>query len=464
MDSPTRVALLALENSGLVYSMNLDQELEYIFKHALVQEAAYQSILRSDRSLLHGIVADLIEKTNSQNLLEVAGILAYHYSASGNERKAVQYLLMAGEQALSQYAIREALPLLEQAAELARANGWKDELGRALGGMGEIYRLDGETNQAIEVFNQAIENTTSARLRGYFFMQMGLAYHLNLYSFDNSLACFQKAEAELQLEPDPGVLGRLYTHFGYYHAILPALEDESIGLAYFAKGRDLLASTQFHNDLAFNYAYTALSYSFGDPEIGLEWGARCSALCEKYGLIEPYEIGCIAIGHSYRLSRRFEQAVHAYQKGLEINRKTGYLFGKAINLTNLAQALIGLGKYAETLDCLKEAEEYWHKLNNPTRITRIKPARSILLRELGRNAEAERELRESFSYSPEKSRVYYRLMEAYMAMDRQNAALDILREHQAEFSSDFHEYFQTDLVFKPLQENPEFQRLVDEIQ
>ena len=63
-------------------------ELEYLFKHALAQEAAYESTLLQQRKQLHQKVAEAIERLFSERLHEFYGILAMHYSRADNLEKA----------------------------------------------------------------------------------------------------------------------------------------------------------------------------------------------------------------------------------------------------------------------------------------------------------------------------------------------------------------------------------------
>jgi class 3 adenylate cyclase/tetratricopeptide (TPR) repeat protein len=93
-------------------------ELEYLFKHALAQEAAYESILIQKRKELHLKVANSIESLFHERLHEFYGMLAYHYSKGEAEEKAEQYLIMAGEEALKSSASSEALHYFQEALQL----------------------------------------------------------------------------------------------------------------------------------------------------------------------------------------------------------------------------------------------------------------------------------------------------------------------------------------------------------
>ncbi len=84
-------------------------ELTYIFKHALVQEATYESMLLEQRRRLHGAVAVCVERLFPDRLDEFSGVLAYHYTRAEQWEKAHEFLVRAGDQAAAVAADAEAL-------------------------------------------------------------------------------------------------------------------------------------------------------------------------------------------------------------------------------------------------------------------------------------------------------------------------------------------------------------------
>jgi class 3 adenylate cyclase/tetratricopeptide (TPR) repeat protein len=107
-----------LEEIQLIRERKRMEELEYLFKHALAQEVAYDSILVQRRKELHKSVADSIEKVFNERLHEFYGMLAYHYSQAEDLDKAEEYLIKAGEEALKSSASAEALHYCQQALGL----------------------------------------------------------------------------------------------------------------------------------------------------------------------------------------------------------------------------------------------------------------------------------------------------------------------------------------------------------
>jgi len=115
----TRADLGTLEASGLIEIAALQPELEYLFRHALVQEAAYTSLLKQDRRSLHRAAAETILALHSDRSRELAGVIGMHFEQAGDNARAAEHLAVAGEHALERFANRESLSFFSRAAELA---------------------------------------------------------------------------------------------------------------------------------------------------------------------------------------------------------------------------------------------------------------------------------------------------------------------------------------------------------
>lgn len=99
-----------------------EPEQEYLFKHALVQEVAYGRVLKKQRKLLHLRVARAIEELYAEQIKDLYGILAYHYTKAEDWRRAQVYLLEGGNQSISLAADSECVAQYQEAmAALLRA-------------------------------------------------------------------------------------------------------------------------------------------------------------------------------------------------------------------------------------------------------------------------------------------------------------------------------------------------------
>jgi class 3 adenylate cyclase/tetratricopeptide (TPR) repeat protein len=149
-----------LTETELIREKQKVPELEYIFKHALVQESTYESILLKKRLELHAKVAAAIEQLFSERLDELSSVLAYHYAKAESWEKAQEYLFKAGDQAGRIAADAEALTHYQQALETyAKAFGdrW-DPVQRGIleRKMGEAFYRRGDYQNAMEYLQRAL--------------------------------------------------------------------------------------------------------------------------------------------------------------------------------------------------------------------------------------------------------------------------------------------------------------------
>jgi predicted ATPase/class 3 adenylate cyclase len=91
----------------------------YEFKHALIRDTAYESMLKPKRQSIHAEVANALVELHAGSLEEVCESIAYHYAASPLAAKAAKFLVMSAEKAVNQYAHREAIELLGRALQQA---------------------------------------------------------------------------------------------------------------------------------------------------------------------------------------------------------------------------------------------------------------------------------------------------------------------------------------------------------
>jgi len=111
-------ALQQLTDSGLAFRRGTPPDAVYTFKHALVQDAAYDSLLKSRRQELHGKIARVIEE-RFPNIKETEPeVLAQHFSRAGLSEQAIGYWLKSGERAIQRSAYTEAIENLRNGLEL----------------------------------------------------------------------------------------------------------------------------------------------------------------------------------------------------------------------------------------------------------------------------------------------------------------------------------------------------------
>jgi class 3 adenylate cyclase len=117
-DSELKRLLANLQLAEFIYEQPADNDVEYTFKHALTQEVAYNSILFERRKQIHEHAAHAIEVLFAASLADHYDDLAHHYGRSGNAPKAISYLRLGAQQAMSRSAYVEARDQLAAALDL----------------------------------------------------------------------------------------------------------------------------------------------------------------------------------------------------------------------------------------------------------------------------------------------------------------------------------------------------------
>ncbi len=117
-DTELNLALAHLQQSEVVQQIDSTPAARYAFKHALMRDAAYESLLKSSRREIHAKVAATIEEMSPEVVADQPELLAYHYSLAGNAELAVRYWLIGGHRAHGRSANVEAIAQFEKALEL----------------------------------------------------------------------------------------------------------------------------------------------------------------------------------------------------------------------------------------------------------------------------------------------------------------------------------------------------------
>jgi tetratricopeptide (TPR) repeat protein len=109
------LALAHLRESDIVQLVDTRAPVRYIFKHSLLRDAAYESLLRSDRREIHAKIASLLETESPEIVAAQPELLAYHYSFAGKTELAVRQWVLGGRRARSRWANVEAIVQFEKA-------------------------------------------------------------------------------------------------------------------------------------------------------------------------------------------------------------------------------------------------------------------------------------------------------------------------------------------------------------
>lgn len=169
-------ALTKLTEAGFLYRRGIRSRATYIFKHALIQDTLYKSLLGRERKLFHLRIANQLESQRSNYFVEPE-LMALHFSAAGEHKKAVEYGIEAGNKSAGEYAYVEAIRSVSRALKsieklpedsernqlelklhtiqgpsLLATKGWcAPEIGDSYTRAKELCELEGETETLFKI-------------------------------------------------------------------------------------------------------------------------------------------------------------------------------------------------------------------------------------------------------------------------------------------------------------------------
>ena len=112
--------LKQLVEAELVYQRGVLPQARYLFKHALIQDTAYQSLLKSTRQQYHQQIAQVLEERFPETEETQPELLAHHYTEAGLIAQAIPYWQQAGQRAIERSANVEAISHLTKGLELLK--------------------------------------------------------------------------------------------------------------------------------------------------------------------------------------------------------------------------------------------------------------------------------------------------------------------------------------------------------
>jgi len=144
--------LKALE---LIYEKDIYPELAYMFKHALTQDVAYNSLLEKRRRELHYIIGQAMEELYGDRLAENYEIIAYHYAKGEDWDKALEFTIKAAGKANQAFAYREALAYFDQALKITEKVGGATDTATRM----SIYEARSELYLVLNEFQHSINES-----------------------------------------------------------------------------------------------------------------------------------------------------------------------------------------------------------------------------------------------------------------------------------------------------------------
>jgi len=223
MREELKTHLLNLQGLEFIYEKSLFPELVYIFKHALTQEVAYNSLLLKRRKEIHEKIGSAIEDLYAERMEEFYEMLAYHYSRSDSLEKALRYLRLSANKATRNNSLWEALRFYKESLsilkEIPETNQNKKERVEVIMSMMPIIRNLGFPEDPTEIFKDA--ERLCKEFQDKRSMALIYSYTGMYYSFKRNLTLgrsyLEQSLSEAEKASDLNILGPLvYGLFANY--------------------------------------------------------------------------------------------------------------------------------------------------------------------------------------------------------------------------------------------------------
>ena len=376
-DNELERLILNLQLGEFVYEQPSITDVEYIFKHALTQEVAYNSVLMERRKQLHEVVGQAMELIYSTSLDDHVADLAHHFSRSGNQEKAVEYLRLAGAQAMSRGALPQALQNFEAALGVVETfpdGKLRDQLElQILSPLGTAYIVARgyAAPEVGPVFHRARElcQKIGEPQQQFAVVWGNFAWRVVRGEMDMALSLAREATALAEQYDDPGVWMQARFLMGltlfYRGDFAGAREQHETALArYDDRERTRFWAARVGEDAGVTHrCYLALSlWHLGYPEQALKRSREASELALE--IDHPFSLA-YAQHHASWLRQLMrlgdetvrsgeEQVRYSAERGFPLFHATGSIYAAAGGLMrgeterNLPELVAGLDAYRAT--------------------------------------------------------------------------------------------------------------------
>jgi tetratricopeptide (TPR) repeat protein len=348
-----------LESVGLLQLADVHPEVEYLFRHALIQDAAYTSLLRTDRRRLHLAVAEILEQFYPEQLDDLAPVLGQHFDEAGDQR-ALTYLTRAGDVAARRYALDEALLHYRRALALAITQQTPSaQLASLYRSCGRVLELSGQFEEALALYADLArhgQQRGDQSLRLAALLARATLHVTPTRVSDSNIGRAILDEALLiarQLADRPAE-AKILWNFLLLNAFSPGSAEQAIGYgeASLAIAREL--------DLREQLAYTLNDLAYPYMNVGRYQQAN-AALSESRGLWR--ELGnlpmladnLIATATRLVLAGDLNPALVLLDEAYQVSRSIGNHWGESNSLWSQAQVYAELGDFGRAIALLHEA-------------------------------------------------------------------------------------------------------------
>jgi class 3 adenylate cyclase/tetratricopeptide (TPR) repeat protein len=394
-----------LARQEIVRVRSREPELEYAFKHALTQEAAYNSLLLRRRREFHGRAGQALESLYAGRLDELAPTLAHHFWEAEDWERAASYARRAGDAAYKIYALREAFrqydrtvealdkaggdhetqiydalmgwaraafkfrPYSEQldrllrAEQIARRLNDKRRLAETLHAIGAVHVARGRSLRAVPVFNEAFK---LAEELGDEALSTVPSFHAAFFTMDTdpqaALPMFDRAMglARKYNKPDQEAYSLAAKGMALARLGRPSESQAAIHAALEVVHAISSPVTESDVELFAGWAYLDM----GDAQAGLEHGQRGVELAVSTDNFDCICAGLACVGFGHMQAQQLPQAAESFEHAIQQTKISGAVRFEVLSRGGLALAQMAGGQ-PEALAELERAAVRANEIHDP---------------------------------------------------------------------------------------------------
>jgi class 3 adenylate cyclase/tetratricopeptide (TPR) repeat protein len=331
--------LSELKNLELIYEKSVFPDLEYIFKHVLTQEAAYNSLLSTRRTRLHTAIGLAIEELHQERLPERYEELAHHFTRGEAWDKAFVYLLKSGDKARQAYANQEAIAFYTQAIEVSGRITPALEAAQLLPvyeGRGLVWTLQTTYDEAIadfQMMRQMARASGNPQKEGESLGHLAFG-HYGKFSEEQIPFVEQYAQEAMRLferAGDPKILARSLTSLGLVDQVRGNLREADRKLE---KSLQICQREGYRDSLSQNLLWlSAHAHWQGDSQRAIQLGQEGLAVSREIhdGLSELIDLAFLCL--AYWSTGDYAHALSVLREGMTKakERENRFIVGRLTN-------------------------------------------------------------------------------------------------------------------------------------
>jgi tetratricopeptide (TPR) repeat protein len=356
-----------LQGLDFIRTKSLQPDPEYMFKHAMTQEAVYNGLLKRERQAIHEQIGLVMEQLFHDRLSEHSESLAFHFKRGQSPVKAVNYLIESGEKSINMYAIHESHEYFAEAYDLLINTSDDSEQQKILLidlliKWASVFYYRGDIKGLSELLNahrELAESVDDKARRGMFYVWLGFALWLGGKPGE-SYHCLHRA---LKLGEDTGS-----EEVVAYACLWLSMACPELGLpdeAIINGERAQEIAKHFPKDqFLYSKSLMGLAYSYwykGETKKVFEIGKIILDYGQSKSNARSLAMGYWSVGMGHRLEGDIAAAIDCFRNAVKLAEDPMFYYLPSLSL---ATCYVSNGQFQEAEDLLKDFVLYSQQFGN----------------------------------------------------------------------------------------------------